>query len=126
MARSITLQKRSTVVDTRTGNMLLVIEATASEDMPKEVFVNQRLVQADNKFEDVFAAVATPVQLEDFATLCPNAGTHYFRKEKVELVCFSAEYAQEVWETIEAEVAMLVQDLNDMDELSEAQTVVIS
>jgi hypothetical protein len=125
MPKSVTLTKRATSVETTTGNVLLVIEVTSGDSMEKEVFVKQRIPKPNDTFSDVFVAVATPVQMEDLDINSPAEGTSYFRCADVSLVCFSAEYANTVWETIQTEVAMLVKDLNDMETLSPTTTVVI-
>ncbi len=125
MPKSVTLIKRATSVSTATGNVLLQIEATVSDSMEKEVFVKQRIPKSNGQFSDVFVAIATPVQMEDLDVDSPTSDTSYFRTAQIELVCFSAEYANTVWETIQSEVTLLVRDLNDMAILSEDTTVVI-
>jgi hypothetical protein len=126
MPSSVTLVKKATSIQTRTGNILMEIEATESDTMEKEVFVKQRMTKPDNTFDDVFVAVATPVQMEDIDKLSPTEDTTYFRDSKISLVCFSAEYAEKVWSDIQAEVGMLVEDVNDMGTLSGSVTVVVT
>lgn len=89
----------------------MTLEITASEDMPKEVFVKQRVRNfTTNQFEDTFAAVCTPAQLEDFDVGSPAAGSSYFRASLIDIVSRNLGYLEQVFNSIVGELKKLVQD----------------
>ena len=105
----------------------LIVEAVNAENMPSKIFVNQRIHNfSKNSTEDVFRAVCTPTQLEDFDADSPAEGTSYFRVDKIELVARTPEAIKDVFDSILFEVKKLVVDLTALDDLSNAQTYLIN
>lgn len=97
----------------------LVLEAVNAENMPNKIFVNQRITNfAKGTIDDSFAAVCTPVQLEDFPEDQPEAGSSYYRTNVIEIVVRTPEMLQTAFESILYEVKKLVIDLEDLDNLT--------
>jgi hypothetical protein len=95
-----------------------IVTAINPEEMTDKIFVKQRIRNfAKDTFEDFFVAVCTPVQLEDFDADAPAEGTSYYRTNKIEIVVRTAEMVTTVVESLLYEVAKLVMDLNDMDDM---------
>jgi hypothetical protein len=127
MSKSIQLVKQSTVFLPDQSSFKLIIEAVNAENMPSKIFVNQRVHNfAKSSIEDVFCAVCTPTQLEDFDEDAPAQGTSYFRVSKVELVARTPEALKDVFDSILFEVKKLVVDLTALDDLNNAQTYLIN
>jgi hypothetical protein len=127
MAKSIQLSKRSTVYVPDISSLKLVVETINPVGLSGKIFVNQRIRNfAKNTFDDVFAAVCTPTQLEDFPEDSPVAGSGYYRTNRIELVCRTPEQLQSVFDSLLYETKKLVVDLTDMDNLSAAQVYNIS
>jgi len=127
MPRSIQLYRNSTIGIPEISSYKLVVEAANAENMPSKVFVNQRIHNfAKGSFEDTFAAVCTPTQLEDLAEDAPAKGTSFYRTNKVELVMQVPETVDTVFESILFEVKKLVQDLDAMDKLNDAAVYTIT
>lgn len=126
MSRSITLVRSNNITTTATGSYQLVLEITTANNTPKECFVKQRTNKPDNTVDDTFVAVASPVQLEDLNTVAPAKGSTYFRDSKISLVCHNAEFAEQVYSDIVAELNILLTDLAALDTLEVSQTVVLT
>lgn len=121
MAKSIQISKSSSVYVPEISSLKLVVEAINPENMPSKIFVNQRIRNfAQDRIDDTFVAVCTPVQLEDFAEDCPEPGTSYYRTDRIELVGRTPEMIQAVFDSLVYEVKKLVVDLTDMDNMAPA------
>lgn len=108
---SLTLLRRSTEYNDTLQSYRMVLEITKAESISKYVFVNQRIKNFQaNTFEDVFAAVATPAQLEDFDVNSPSAGTSFFRTSKVDIVSRNLAYLEDVFTSIVLELQKLTDD----------------
>lgn len=95
--------------------------------MPNKIFVKQRIRNfAKDTIDDIFCAIATPTQLEDFAEDSPNQDTGYFRADQIELVARTPEMIQDVFNSILFEVKKLVVDLEALDQLEDAQVFLIN
>lgn len=99
---------------------ILDIEIISSEGIIHDVFVKQRLRNTNNGFDDVFAAVATVAQLESLDIGSPAAGQSYFLDHKVSVVATNPAYLQDVFNTILAEVQMLVDNAEVLEEIEPA------
>jgi hypothetical protein len=119
MSKNIQILKRSTVAVPHISSYKLVLEAVNAENMPNKIFVNQRITNfAKGTIDDSFAAVCTPVQLEDFPEDQPEAGSSYYRTNVIEVVVRTPEMLQTAIESILYEVKKLVIDLEDLDNLT--------
>ena len=87
------------------------LTVTSADDMPKEIFVKQRFALDD----DVFAAIASPAQLEDLPINEPDGVTTYFRTSSVSLVAANQAALDSIYASIVAEVQQLVANLNALD-----------
>lgn len=127
MPKSIQISKRSTVEVPSISSYKLVVEAINAENMPDKIFVNQRIHNfAKDMFDDIFVAVCTPTQLEDFAEDSPEEGTSYYRTNRIELIARTPEGLQTIFDSLLFEVKKLVVDLTDLDNLAPAVVYNIS
>lgn len=112
---TLKITRRSTVRDDSNQSYRLTLEASEPNGITKYVFVKQRIRNFQlNTFEDVFAAVATPAQLEDFAdetNLGGQQDTTYFRSDKIDIVSRNVAYLDEVFNSIMFEVDKLLKDV---------------
>ena len=123
MPKNIQLIKRSTIYVPGIQSYKLCVETANAQDMPSKIFVKQKIRNfAKNTFDEVFVAVCTPVQLEDFDEDSPAEGSSYYRTDKIELVGRTAEMVQAVFDSLLYETKKLVLDLNDLEMLSQAET----
>lgn len=116
MAR-INLTRKSSSFDKDSGSYKIVLEVVSTENINKHVFIQQRLRDfVKNNFTDVFVAVATPAQIEDFDINSPAQGDSHFRVSKIELLSRNIDYLEEVFQSILREL----QDLVDKHEALQA------
>lgn len=114
----VTLLRRSTNFDANLTSYKMILEILSSENITKSIFVKQRIRNYfKNQFEDVFAAIATPVQLEDLDEGSPKEGDSYFRCSSVELVARTPEFLENVFSSIQSEIQKLVIDFEAVNEL---------
>lgn len=98
------------------GSYRVAIAATASVGVSPNIFVMQRIRDfTANKFEDNFAAVATPAQLEDIPEVNNMTESSFYRTNSIELVARTAEYLAEIVASIFNEVQNLVDDLKALE-----------
>lgn len=127
MAISIQLLRQSTVEIPDISSYKLVVSTTNAQNMSNKIFVNQRIRNfAKNRFDDVFVAVCTPTQLEDFEEDAPGEGTSYYRTDTIELIARTAEELQAVFDSLVYETKKLVVDLTDLENLLKTQLYDIS
>ena len=127
MSKSIQLTRNSTIWVPGISSYKMLVISSGNEDTPGKIFVNQRIKNfSKDSFDDVFVAVATPVQLEDFAEDAPDAGTSYYRTNRIELIARTVEELNSVFQSMLFEIDKLVLDLSDLDKLSAAGIYVIS
>jgi hypothetical protein len=126
MATLNLLRKSTTSVPAMQGYRM-TLEITSSDDITKNVFVNQRIRDNTKQtFEDVFVAIATPAQLEDFAEDAPNNGTSYFRTSKVDILSRNLDYLESVFHDIVNQLQKLVGDVDSLSVLSDETTYQIT
>jgi hypothetical protein len=122
MPKAIQISRQSTVWVPHLQSYKLVVEAINPQDMPQEVFIQQRLRNfAQDSFDDNFVGVCTPVQLEDLPVNAPDAGGSFYRVSKIELVGRLPEAIDKIFDSLIYEVQKLVDDLNSLDYLNEAK-----
>jgi len=127
MPKSIQISKQSTTEVIGISSYKFVVRAINAENMPSKIFVNQRIRNfAKDEIDDVFVAVATPTQLEDFAEDAPEAGTGYFRTDAIELIVRTPEVMQSIFDSLVYEVEKLVLDLNLLEELTNSEVYTVS
>jgi len=116
---SIQLLRKSTKWIPDLSSYKLVLEVISTQSISKSVFVKQRIHDfAKGKFIDVFAAVCTPTQLQDFNEKSPASGTSYFRDSLVELVARTPEVLEAIFNSIVYELNKLALDVSVMEDLS--------
>jgi len=106
----------------------MMVEVTSAVDAPSEIFVIKRTRDfVKDQFDDVFAAIATPTQLEDFPVLAPNENSSYYRTNKATLIVRTAEGMQAVFDSMVYEIKKLATDLEAINNgLSYTSTYEIS
>ena len=123
----IVLQRKSTALNPDNQSYRLVLEAVSSENITRNIFVNQRIRSfINNNSEDVFAAVATPAQLEDFGVDAPREGSSYFLINKIDIISRNAEYLEDIYEDIKSQVQKLVGDVEALENLTTDETIEIT
>jgi hypothetical protein len=106
------------------GAYRIRIDATEAQgpDIDKNVFIYKRMPPSPYNAQttDVFEAIAGPPQLASFPVGDPNPDSNwpYYRLDYVELDVASSEQAESIWQEIKAEVAVLIQAMDRLDQLS--------
>lgn len=121
---TLNLVRKSTDFDPIASSYKLILEVNSAQDITPKIFVNQRFKNlSNNVFEDIFAAVATPAQLEDFDEDSPAAGTSYYRTNKIEILSRNADYLEDVYDDIVWQVQKLVDDMKALTNIENEITV---
>ena len=118
---SLTLSQQATIYNPEQNSYQLNLVISASVDMPAKVFVMQ-LINGAAKF----AAISTPVQLEDINEDTPEAGSSYYRTDTVSLVGNSLEWIEWVLTEIKNDLYKLVKDYNSLQVVTAASTTLIN
>jgi len=104
------------------------VEAHDNHLMPKAIFrYLRRQADADGNEVDEFDGVCSPPDLEEFGEGEPVAGAAppYLRLDYVDVVFRSQSQAEDAWKVIVEDVTSLVETLNVMDTVVEAQDLKI-
>lgn len=116
---SITLLKKSSEYFKEVASYRVAISVTGTEGVTPNIFVMQRTHDfVNNKFEDNFVAIATPAQLEDIPELTNMSDSSFYRTYKIELIARTADYLNEIVESVFYEVQKLVDDLRALQSIS--------
>lgn len=108
---NISILRKSVAFDEQLGSYRMTIEVTVADGITSKIFVNQRLRNfVKNNFEDVFVAVATPAQIEDFAEDAPLEGSSYFRTNKIDVISRNYDYLESVFDDIVWNIQKLITD----------------
>lgn len=122
----IHLTRLATTLEEGMQGYRTTLEATA-EGMTKYVFVMQRIHNySKQNFDDVFVAVATPAQIEDFAEDAPLEGSSYFRTYKIDLLSRTANHLEDVITDILGQLQDLVVNVEKLNELTPTAEYVIT
>jgi hypothetical protein len=124
----ITINRTTTKWQPDLSSYSLRVDVASTENIVREVFVMQRLKSfVSDQFEDVFAAVATPAQLEDLPANAPGKDTSYFRKSSVELVVRTLEGMNAVFDSLVYELNKLCLDIDVLqNDLKDTKQYIIS
>jgi len=104
------------------------VEAHDANLMPKAIFrYLRRQADADGNTVDEFDGVCSPPDLEEFGEGEPVAGAAppFLRLDYVDVVFRSQSQADDAWKVIVEDVTALVETLNVMDNIVEAQDLKI-
>ncbi len=124
---SINISRKSVVFDPDLDSYRMVLEVTSAQNINSKIFVKQRIRNFfKNTSEDVFAAVATPVQLEDFDEDSPKEGDSYFRTDKIDVTGRTMTYLDWFVEQLLADVQKLVIDVGLLATLEDQGTYTIT
>jgi hypothetical protein len=108
---TLSIQRNAPVYNSTLSSYTMTLSVVSNEDIIPYVFVKQRLSALDkNSFDDVFAAIATPAQLEELGKQAPNEFSSYFLDSSVTLIARTAEYMDWLYNEILAELNKLVLD----------------
>jgi len=122
------LAKTTSVWSPDISSYKMTVEVTGAVDAPSEIFVIKRTRDfVKDQFDDVFAAIATPTQLEDFPINAPTENSSYYRTNKATLIVRTAEGMQAVFDSMLYEIKKLATDLESINNgLSSTKTYEIS
>lgn len=124
---TITLNRESSTFDKQIASYRMRVTVTDADGINSKIFVNQRLRDAQKQtFDDIFVAVATMAQLEDFAADAPNEGTSYFRTSIIDVISRNADYLDDVFDDIIHNVQKLVADADALAVLTDNGTYEIT
>ena len=127
MPKTVKLSKKSTIYVPDLQSYKLEVNAVDAENTTSKIFIKQRIHNfSKGQFEDNFVGVCTPVQLEDFPEDSPVEGSSYFRTSSIELVARTPEYIQDVFNSLLYEVKKLLLDLEDIENLSDAEVYTVT
>lgn len=105
----------------------MILEVTAANGIAKEVFVKQRLRDPlTSTFQDVFAAVASPAQMEDLDINEPTPDTTFFRVKLVDIVGSSPTYLNDVFDSILVDAQKLISDTDTMADLIDEGNYIVT
>jgi hypothetical protein len=120
----LTRSESSKVVFNNYGAYRLRVEVTGFEgnDIDGNIFIYKRMPPSPytDLNADIFEAVAGPPQLADYPAGAPDPdqGWPYYRLNYVELDVASSAQAQAIWDEIQAEVSVLIEAMNRLDNLN--------
>jgi hypothetical protein len=127
--RGIRLRKsaQTQFVINHVSGFRFTVEAYEAYDMPNEIFLYLRglLDPTTGEEADVFSNVCSSPDLEEYPAGAPTGVPQFFRLASVDLVFRSVHEADEAWDLIQREVAVLVETLNKSDVLAVAADVEI-
>ena len=116
--RKLTLERTDFNDSTETlPSYAMELTVTTANDMPKEVFVKQRVDTVPPS--DDFAAVCSAAQLEDLQVGGPGGGTSYFRTDSVKLVSANPAVLDSLHAEIVGEIQLLIANLDALDVIVE-------
>lgn len=98
------------------------LTVTAAEDITAAIFVKQRF--GDDASSDVFAAIATPEQLETLPDTAPELTTSYFRSDTIQITALNHATLVAIYASILEEVQLLIANLNSLDTAETPATTV--
>lgn len=113
--KKINLLKRA--VKQNGPTYILDVEIISSEGITKDIFVKQRRRNLNNTFDDVFVAIATVAQIEDFDTGSPAEDSTYFRTSSLALVGTNPAFIEELFTTVLSEIQQLVDNAEVLEEI---------
>jgi|GEM_PF-4636112 hypothetical protein len=89
-------------------------------------FVKQRVVLPSGLLDDIFVAVASPVQLEDLSVGAPTAPQNYWLDSTVSLITSDPNYLEEVVVDIEQDIQTLCSQMDNLVAATSAGSVTIT
>jgi len=116
--KKIVLSRKAVKYDIGLSAYILDLSVTAVEGIITTVFVKQRVRNPlTNTFVDVFAAIASPEQLESLDVNSPSTDTSFFLVDRVLLTGSSTTYLDDVFNSIIADLQKLVSDVEVLEDL---------
>jgi len=105
---------RQTSASTKPGAYLMCLTISNPNNISPYLFVKQRIVKPDGSIDGVFAAVASPTQLEDLGELAPNPEETYYLDSTVTLINNDPAYLDEIFQEILADLQLTLSQVNDL------------
>jgi hypothetical protein len=90
------------------------------------LFVKQRILLADGTYDDTFVTVASPAQIEDIQQQSPAPGEFFYRDNTFSLISSDPTLLQTTANNILADVQLTIQQSEDLDVLSTAETITVT
>lgn len=104
----------------------MVIEVVEANNVDPNIFLYDRRPRSDEE-QDVFLAVCSPVDLEDWPAAAPDASlqANFFRMADVDLITRNRDLLDLTWEGIVADATELVRTLTEICELGVTEDIEI-
>ena len=119
---SISRQKSATC---RQGNYRVDLTINTANNITPYLFVKQRIIRPDGSVDEQFAAVASPMQIEEIAQQAPD-NSSYFRDDKVSLVSSDSDYLAQIVNDILADIQLTIIQLDELDVLNPAENITVT
>jgi len=125
--KSITLKRRSVAASpTNPQSYVVELEVSTANNIDKNLFVKQRFRKPEGIYEDKFAAVCSPAQLQDLDTVSPASGESYFRDSKVTLIGTNPSYLDSVVNEIVSDIQILIDNDTSLEFLVDSEEYFVS
>jgi hypothetical protein len=122
----LVILQSATIYNSTLNSYEMSLEVTSSQNISSNIFVKQRLRTSNNCINDVFAAIASPNQLESLGIGSPTADTSYFLDSQITLITNTAEYMGTILQDILSQLQKLTIDVQLLQTLVPATTYTIT
>jgi len=120
---TLTIQSPATPVP---GNYRTDISVSSASNITAYLFVKQHSLNPDGSPNDVFVAVASPVQIEELPQGAPVLPEVYWRDNTVSLVAGDPDYLAQVVQDIQTDIQQTLSQADELSNLVTTQTVTIT
>lgn len=111
MTKKISLLRSGVTYDPIRVSYSISLSVVQYEGITNYIFVKQRFRKTKSlDFEDVFVAVASPAQLDDFDVNSPAEGDSHFRTKEITLTTKTLVYLEQVFQQIVVDIQKLVDE----------------
>ena len=116
---NIKLLRSSVIPDKDLSSYRMTVEVIKAEGITNKIFCKQRLRNFQKQaFDDVFVAICTPAQIEDYGEDAPLEGSSYFRTNKIDIIISrNADYLDSVFDDMVWNTQKLVEDIEALNKL---------
>lgn len=114
----------SNTVDGRTVAYRMVVRVVRTNNIDPNIFLYKRVLDAlgPNPPKDVFMAVCTPVDLEEYNAGNPAPGDIYYRVADLDLMARNMEQLEDAWTLIKSDCDELVITLETLQTVTGSET----
>lgn len=114
----------SNTVNGRTVAYRMVVRVVKTNNIDPNIFLYKRILDAlgPNPAKDVFVAVCTPVDLEDYNAGSAAPGDIYYRVADIDLIARSIEQLEDAWSHIKSDCDELVRTFETLQTVTGTET----